>query len=258
MNLIIRHEDFETIYYTINSNERITIEVIDSKQSGSRSIQKGDFKRFNEMIDSADVYLKKDAAKSIKFIGDALTVDTSIAQSAEAHELLGDIYAYWKQYDLAISAYKSSIQNVKSSSAQLKLARAYLNNNDYDISLSTYKNIDEKTLTNYDKTVWFEGIGDAYIKIKDFSKAIKAYEDGLVVAKKHLIAPKVTDLNSKIAQVYSDQGQISKAKSYFSNSLNLAKKENKKRAVEEQVKVAEFNSVNARLRKRNCFKKTSD
>ena len=243
--LIISHPDFETIYYTIKSNERITIEVIDSKQPGKRSVNKGDFNRFNQMIDSADVYLKKDAEKSIKFIGNALDANTSAAQSAEAQELLGDIYRHWKQYDLAISAYKISLQNYETTSAQLKLARAYLNNGDFETSISTYNQIDLKKLSNYDKTVWFEGIGDAYVKNKNFSKAIQAYEDGLVIAKKHLIVPKVTDLNSKMAQAYSEQGQTSKAKTYFSNSLNLAEKENKKRAVEEQVKVAEFNNMNA-------------
>ncbi len=243
--LIISHNDFETIYYTVTSDERITIEVIDAKQNGRSKRLSSDFKRFNEMIDSADVYLKKDAEKSIKFIGNALNVEINAEQSAQAHELLGDVYVYWKQYDLAISAFKISLQNASTASAKLKLAEAYRNDGDFNTSLSTYQQIDEKDLSNYQKTVWFEGLGDTYVKLKDYSKAIKAYEDGLKVANKHLIAPKVTDLNSKMAQVYSDQGQTNKAKLLFSNSLNLAKNENKKRAVEEQVKVAEFNSVNA-------------
>ncbi|MGJ8548797.1 tetratricopeptide repeat-containing sensor histidine kinase [Winogradskyella wichelsiae] len=243
--LIIKHPDFETIYYTVKSNERISIEVIESKQSKYNSRSKGDFTRFNNMIDSADIYLKKDAEKSIKFIGDALDVNVNTNQSAEAHELLGDVYVYWKQYDLAISAYKVSLQNSKIASVELKLAKAYLNNGDFKTSLSSYQQIDEKILTNYEKAIWFEGIGDANLKAKNFEKAITAYEDGLKVAQKHLIAPKITDLNSKIAEVYSKKGQTSKAKSYFSNSLSLAKSENKKRAVEEQIKVAEFNSINA-------------
>ncbi|QXP80136.1 MULTISPECIES: histidine kinase [Winogradskyella] len=243
--LIIKHPDFETIYYTVKSNERITIEVIDSTQSKFSSRSKSDFTRFNKMIDSADVYLKKDAEKSIKFIGDALDVNINTNQNAEAHELLGDVYVYWKQYDLAISAYKVSLQNTEKASAKLKLAKAYLNNGDFKTSLSSYQQIDEKSLTNYEKTIWFEGIGDANLKTENFEKAITAYQDGLKVAQKHLIAPKITDLNSKIAEVYSKKGQTSKAKSYFSNSLSLAKSENKKRAVEEQVKVAEFNSINA-------------
>lgn len=244
--LIVKHKDFETIYYIINSSERIAIEVASESGRYSKKARGSHItKRFNEMIDSADIYLKKDAEKSIKFIGNALNVDISTTQSAEAHELLGDIYVYWKQYDLAISAYKISLQNTETATIQLKLAKTYFNNNDFENSLLIYKELNEKSLSNFEKTLWFEGLGDVYVMMKDFSKAIKAYDEGLKVAKKHVIASKITDLNSKLAQVYSDQGQIDKAKTYFSNSLILAEKENRTRAVEEQVKVAEFNALNA-------------
>jgi two-component system LytT family sensor kinase len=242
--LIISHDEFETIYYTIQTNERITIEVIDEDEDGRYSKTNSDLKRFNKMLDSADVYLKKDAEKSIKFIGDALNVNVSSIQSAAAHELLGDVYMHWKQYDLAISAYKISIQNAETSSAQLKLAKAYLRNDDFIMSISTYNSLNVSKLSNYEKTVLYEGIGDANLKTKNFPEAIKAYDDGLQIAKQHLIVPKETDLNSKLAQTYNEQGEKKKAKDYFGNSLNLAKRENKKRAVEEQIKVAEFNSDN--------------
>jgi two-component system LytT family sensor kinase len=242
--LIISHEDFETIYHTIQTDERIIIEVIEQGQSGRNNRTSSDLKRFNKMIDSADVYLKKDAEKSIKFIGDALNVDVSQNQSAQGYELLGDVYMHLKQYDLAISAYKISLQNVETSSAKLKLAKGYLKNDAIEKSISTYNSLNKIKLSNYEKTVLYEGIGDANLKTKNFPKAIEAYDDGLKIAKENLITPKVTDLNSKIGQAYNEQGEKNKAKNYFDNSLNLAAKENKKRSVEEKVKVAEFNSEN--------------
>jgi tetratricopeptide (TPR) repeat protein len=243
--LTISHNDFETIYYIIKSNERISIEVVEQDDFQSKSRARSNVtKRFNQMIDSADAYLKKDAEKSLKFVGDALNVNVSTKQSAEAHELLGDVYMYWKQYDLSISAFKISLQNTETASAQLKLADAYTKNGEFQKSISSYKNLDEESLSNYEKILLYEGIGDAHLKLKNIQAAIKSYETGLEVAKKHLIAPKVTDLNSKIAQAYNEKGEVTKAKSYYSNSLKLAKKENKKRAVEEQVKVAEFNNLN--------------
>lgn len=241
--LTVRHNDFETVFYTIKSDERIDIEIIsdtDFRLSKSNSVTK----RFNTMIDSADAYLKKDAAKSAKFIGDALNVEISPSQSAEAHEVLGDVYMYWKQYDLAISAYKISLQNLDTPSATLKLGKAYLQNKDSQNSITTYENISEDRLSNYEKTILYEGIGDANLEIKNIPKAIASYEKGLKTAKQHLIAPKITDLNSKIAQAYNKKGETTKAKDYFDNSLNLAANENKKRAVEEKAKVAEFNSDN--------------
>ncbi|WP_439151890.1 histidine kinase [Winogradskyella sp.] len=243
--LTVSHRDFETVFYTIESGERIIIEVTTENKPYSRKTRlDGAIQRFNQMIDSADIYLKKDAEKSLMFVGDALDVGVSSGQSAEAHELLGDIYMHWKQYDLAISAFKISIQNAETNSAKLKLAEAFNKNGDYQKSISTYKSIDEKTLSNYQKTTYYEGFGDVYINTENLTQAIASYEEGLKVAKRHLISPKVTDLNSKIAQAYNIKGEKSKAKDYFSNSLNLAEKENKKRAVEEKIKVAEFNSEN--------------
>ncbi len=244
--LMFSHPDFETKFHTIESSERITVKVMSQNNwSSRRSKNSASTERFNQMIDSADTYLRKDAEKSIKFIGDALNVNISPNQSAEAHELLGDIYMYWKQYDLAISAYKISLQNIEKSSAKLKLARAFLKNGDYQKSISTYNGLQEKDLSNYQKSELYEGIGDANLKANDIPKALSSYEEGLDIAKQHLITPKITDLNSKIAQAYNEKGEVSKAKDYYSNSLNLASQENKKRAVEEQVRVAEFNSENA-------------
>ncbi|WP_422106076.1 histidine kinase [Winogradskyella sp.] len=243
--LTISHKDFKTLYYTITSDERIYIKVLEEQVQQFRSSEKKLLNvQFNRMIDSADAYLKKDAQKSIKFVEDALKANTSPVQNAEAHELLGDVFMFWKQYDLAISAYKISLQNYTTNSARLKLARAHLKNDDHKKSIEIYDDIDESSLSNYDKTMLYEGLGDAYLKAKNFDESVKTYKKGLRVAKKYLITPKITDLNSKIAQAYNVQGDKVKAKGFFDNSLNLAEKENKKRAIEEQIKVAEFNSAN--------------
>src|SRR5690606_3831477 len=79
---------------------------------------------------------------------------------------------------------------------------------------------------------------------KQHQKAITAYKKGLAIAKRSLITPKITDLNSKIAQTYSASGALSEAESYYKSSLDLATKENKERAVKEKLKVADFNSAN--------------
>ncbi|WP_317166940.1 tetratricopeptide repeat-containing sensor histidine kinase [Winogradskyella ursingii] len=244
--LVIKHRDFETIFHTVQSDDnRLTIKVDNRDRRSAQQIKLDkNNQSFNQMIDSADVYLKKDAEKSIKFIGDALDIEITTRQSAEAHELLGDIYKYWKQYDLAISAYKISLQNAKKNSAKLKLAKAYMLNGNYQNSIVAYSKIDVESLSNYEKTQYYEGIGDAYVNSKNFVKAIDAFTNGLKVAEQHKISTKITDLNSKIAQTYSIQGKKNEAKLYFNNSLNLAKEQNVKRAVEEQIEVAEFNNRN--------------
>lgn len=242
--LVISHDDFETIYHTVTSDNRIEIVVItnNNEKKYSKFNKPNSTDLFNKLIDSADSYLKKDAQKSIQFIGDALNKELTSKQNAEAYELLGDVYTYWKQYDLAIPEYKISLNTAKTNSAKLKLAKAYYLNENYDNSEATYKDIKIRSLTNYQKVSYYEGLGDLYQKTKAYQKAIATYEEGLDLAKKYKIQAKKADLNSKIAETYSIQGNIENAKVFFDNSLDLAGKENKKRKAEEQEKVAEFNN----------------
>ncbi|MEZ4855574.1 MAG: histidine kinase [Gelidibacter sp.] len=243
--LVIRHKDFETVYYTIKSDERITVEVepiTPSKISNSR--YKKDVKAFNSLIDSAAAYLKIDAEKSIQFITEALLQSNTVKQNAEAYEELADVYMYWKQYDLAVSNYRISLQNSDSNDVKLKLANAYKENKNYQESIGIYKAITLSELSNWQLTVFYSGLGDTYVEIKAYSKAIETYKKGLEVAQKHLIKPMVTDLNSKIAQAYSANGKQDKAQTYFDNALNLASKENKTRAVKEKIAVADFENTN--------------
>jgi two-component system LytT family sensor kinase len=244
--LIIRHKDFETVYYIINNNESITVEVEPSETKNAYSKFKIDSRSnkqsFKSLMDSSKVYLKKDAKKSIQFIADALQVSQSVKENGEAYNILGDIYIHWKQYDLAASNYVISIQNIQNSSVKLKLAKAYEFNNNYQECLATYQSIDETELSNWQIIELYEGLGDVYFKIIDFNASIKTYKNGLALAKKHIVTPKITDLNSKLAQVYAASGNNQEAEQFYDNSLILANKENKKRALEETDKVADFKS----------------
>lgn len=243
--ITIRHKDFETVYYTVKDDERILIEVQSARQQQPVSSKlKTTTKAFNSLIDSAETYLKKDAEKSILFITEALSQSNTSKQNADAYEVLADVYTHWKQYDLAVSNYQISLQNVTNNDVKLKLAKAYEFNKNYQESVDVYKSIKISELTNYQQTLLYEGLGDTYVLIKNYNAAIENYKKGLTIAQKHLIKPKVTDLNSKIAKTYNASGKQEQAKGYFDNSLNLASKENKKRAVEEKVTVADFQNTN--------------
>ena len=246
--LIIRHKDFETIYYIIQSSERILVEVEPEIQEWGKFISKRSKKseapQFNQYIDSAETYLKKDAKKSIQFATDALERSNSRKENAEAYEVLGDVNTYWKQYDLAVSNYRISIQANETNNVKLKLALAYKENRNYQESLEVYNDINKKGLSNYQQVTLYEGLGDVYKLTNEFDASVKAYQDGLKIAQKHLITPKITDLNSKIAEVYNKKGAVQEAQGFFSNSLRLAENENKKRALEEKVKVADFENKN--------------
>ena len=243
--LIVRHKDFETVYHIIENNDRITVEVeaADVRQK-SNSKFKVDIKAFNGFIDSVSKYKKLDIKKSIGFVGDALSQSTTVSQNAEAYLLLAEVYMHWEQYDLAVTNYRVSLQNEETNAAKLGLAKAYERSKNYQESLETYEAINKKSLSNYQLVTLYEGLGDTYFSIKNFQESIDAYEKGLEVANKHLIKPKIVDLNSKIAQSYNSAGRADKAEQFFGNSLILAEQETKKRALEEKVTVADFQNKN--------------
>ena len=238
--LVIKHKDFETVYYTIENQERIRVEVRPFRYSSKAQLKNEPDIAFNSLIDSAMVYKKIDLERSIQFVTEALSESRSSKENAEVYEVLGDIYLYWKQYDIAVTNYRISLQSIKANEVQLKLAKAYTLNKNYQESISVFQNINEDQLSNWQKVVLHEGLGDTFFRIKEFDNALDSYNRGLEIASKNLIKPKVTDLNSKIAQTFDAQGKQETAEGFFENSLNLASQENEKRAVEEKVKVADF------------------
>ena len=243
--LVIRHKDFETVYYTIVDDERITVEVDPAEVREQSSPKfKRDIKTFNALIDSIGKYKKLDVSKSIEFAGEAISQSGSQKQNAEAYLVLAEVYMHWKQYDLAVTNYRVSLQNQESNEAKLGLAKAYERNKNYQESIDTYKAIDKKQLSNYQLVSLYEGLGDTYFSIKDYESSIEVYKKGLDISNKHLIKPKVVDLNSKIAQSYNSEGRVDKAEFFFDNSLVLAEQETKKRSLEEKETVAEFNNIN--------------
>lgn len=229
------------MYYIIQSNERIRVEV---RPNESLNFKTKMFREnpilFNALIDSADTYLKNDADKSIQFATEAFAISSSSKQNAEVYETFGNVYFEWKQEDLAITNYRISLQNIESNEVRLKLAKSYEANKNYQESITTYNDLDKNSLSNWQLTVLYEGLGDVYFNIKDYEASISAYKEGLNVAEKHLITPKITDLNSKIAQAYDANGKFKEAEGFFDKSLKLSVKENKKRAVQEKIKVADF------------------
>ena len=243
--LVVRHRDFETVYYTILNKERIRVEVTpQSKYTTGSYIYKISRNTFNNLIDSAEVYKKIDVDKSLQFAADALKASSSSRQNALVYEVLADIYMNWKQYDIAVTNYRISLQNVTSNEVQLKLAKAYMSNKNYQESLDAYNAINKRELSNWERTVFYEGIGNVYYLTKKYQEAIDAYKEGLAVAKKHIITPKITDFNSLIAKAYETFGAANEAESFYQNSLSLAENENKERALEEKVKVADFQNRN--------------
>ena len=244
--LVVVHPGFETVYYDIKSNEEIKILVEGFNYSNySRKIKsynKSESKKdlFIQNLDSASYYKDTDIEKSLSFVENILKEDNSSNQQAVIYKLLGSIYLQWNQYDLAIANYKTSLENKEDETIKIQLAKASMaldKNNEAELFLL---DINQKKLGLFEKVLRYELLGDVYLKKKDFSKAKKNYNDGLVIAEKNKIASKITDIKSKLGDLSAAEGNVAKANQLFSLSLDLAAKENPVRSIKEKEKVANY------------------
>jgi len=248
-NLTIEHPDFETVFYTIKDDEEIRILVegfektkeVSNKKTRSfykSKISRPDF--YNQYLDSAKLYKKKNIDKSLSFIEKTLKEELTTRRRASSFEVLADIYLHWKQYDLAIENYEGSLKEVNNTNIRLQLAKAYYLNKDYTKSEKAFDKVLSSKIDSYKKLTSYEGLGDVYVKTKNYRKAKTNYNKALRIAKENSVTPKITDLNSKLAEVFAQQGKNVEADKRFKNSLELANNENVKRSLKEQQKVADF------------------
>ncbi|MGG8496477.1 tetratricopeptide repeat-containing sensor histidine kinase [Tenacibaculum sp. TC6] len=245
--LMVSHPNFETVYYTIKGGDEIRIEVEENKRDKkSKSLNKLNFSiskrknNYTQYLDSAKFYEKKDIDKSLSFVEKALKENINRYQKADVLKTLATIYFYWQQYDLAIENYEASLKEVDDVSLRLQLAKTQFLYKKYQASELSYLQSLKGKLTAYETMSLYEGLGDVYTAMNQFSKAQLNYKSALTIAQNNSYRSKITDLNSKLAEVYAKSGDIKKADSLFKNSLELATKENVKRSLMEEEKVADF------------------
>ncbi|AZJ36812.1 tetratricopeptide repeat protein [Tenacibaculum singaporense] len=243
--LEVSHPNFNRVFYTIKDDEDIKVEVEGFTPKRKSKLSSYSARKqtglYSQYLDSVQFYKKKDIDKSLSFVEKTLLINPNKSQRATVFKELAEVYFYWKQYDLAVENYQISLQEVNSPRVRLKLAKAAFLSEDYSSSEQNYlQSLQSGVLNNYLRLTAYQGLGDVYLAQKNYNQAKANYEKALEIAKKNLITPKITDLNSKLAEVFAAQGNTQKADGYFKNSLKLASEENKKRSLKEQQKVADF------------------
>jgi len=250
--IAVSHPDFDTVYYTLKSNEDVKVLVEDYFLEEKKVYSK--FKSISKRndlylthLDSARFYKEKDIDKSLSFVEKALKNKESRQRNATSYKTLADIYLYWKQYDLAVNNYKLSIQIKENTATKIALGKAQYLLKDFIESQKTFQEINKLKLSNYERITVLEYLGDINFSFKKYNTAKTYYNQSLTLSKDNLVTPKITDLNSKLADVFAAEGNISKADIQFKNSLKLANDENINRALKEEEKVADFYNTNQRF-----------
>ncbi len=255
--LIFESPEFETVRYRVRSNEDVDVLVEDyeaastkKKESKNRSGIYGTSVDHKRLLDSANFYKRTDLEKSIDFIARSIAPLGSQGNKQELSaslSTLGEIYMFHKQYDLAIANFKDALSARETSKTKLLLGKAYILNGEYENAESTLTPLlDVKNMVPYQRAELYEALGDTYKGLANLKKAQEFYREGLQIAEKNQISPKVIDLNSKMADVYASQDRTIEAEGFYQNSLNLSKKVAPERSIQESEKVADFYNQKSR------------
>ena len=248
--LIFKSADFETVRHRIDSDEDIRLVVKDyQKPLQNRRISVS--ASHAQLLDSANQYRKNNIEKSIDFIAQSSGIlgrNPNKRLRGQSLTNLGEIYLYHQQNDLAITNLRDALTANKTIKGQLLLAEALLNDKQWAAAEKELKILqDQKGMVPYQRIQLYEIWGDVKSAMSESKLALEFYEEGLKVAKKNQVAPKITDLTSKIAETYALSNRRIEAEGYFDSSLELSKKESPKRAIQESEKVADFYNSSSRF-----------
>lgn len=261
--LIIEHQDIETLWYNVEKNDDVLILVEGFESSVSdRSNSPPDISiRHQQLLDSAEHYKAKDIEKSIDFVAQSIALLGKRGRRKElARSLskLGEVYQYHKQLDLAIDNYEDALENNKTIATSLLLGRAYNLTSRFNETIGLLDPLSKvKTMPPYQSAVLYELLGDAKKGEGKTKEAIELYNRGLLIAEKNQNTSKMIDLNSKLADSYSIDNQAMEAEAYYGNSLELAVQSAPKRALQEKEKVADFYNTKSRFNEEINMRKSS-
>ena len=242
--LIFSGQDIETKRHTVTSDENIVLEVenFDETTISKRRARTGI--NYQLALDSAQYYKESDIEKSIEFVAKAMETLNARGKKKELSQaltILGEVYLYHGQHDLAISNLEDAHNSQKTIKNTLLLGQAYLKNRDFTLAKTMFdKLVGLKRLAPIQRIAMYEGLGDTARGLGQLESALEYYKGGLTIAEKNQVAAKVIDLNSKIADAFAAANRTVEAQGYYNNSLRLSQEQTPQRAVQESEKVADF------------------
>jgi lipopolysaccharide biosynthesis regulator YciM len=256
--------EFISVSHRVTSNEDVDV-LVEDYTPLSKKKPKFESKRWEpqtqQYLDSAIYYRAIDIEKSIDFVTKAISGlgrNGDKTDLAKSYTVLGNTYQYYKQYDLAIDSYKNALVASKNTQTELLLAESYILNKEYTNAITVLKTtLQTNNISVEQKAQIYESLGDAYKGLGDSEKSLESYNIGLNYATSKSRLSKLTDLNSKIADVYVESNLMDEAEEYYDNSLILSEQEAPKRAVQEKEKVADFYNKQSEYDKEVTLRKKS-
>ncbi len=247
--LVFESPQFETVRHIIRSSEDVDVLVKDFSKTDqgvtgrSKSVESR-VSLHRAYLDSANSYKKNNIETSIDFITKSIAQLGKRGNKSELSQsltTLGEVYLYHNQFDLAITSFFDALEAQNSARTTFLLGKSYVLNGEFEKAKTTLDPLLKvRNKEPFQKVEINEYLGDAYLGLGDTDKAVVFYEEGLIIAEKNQITPKVTDLNSKIADAYVKDNRSIEAEGYYTNALQLAKRQAPQRSIQEKEKVADF------------------
>jgi len=167
------------------------------------------------LLDSSDVYLKKDYNKSFAYLEQAYLL--SLKDEHEKYRVpvlrkLGDFYTYYKQHNLAALNYEKSLSKAHNKYNQrnrtelfeylLKAGEQYILAKQPKKSIEVYHKYQVRGLSSLNQFRINEAYGDAYFAIPDYNNALKYYKKAK--ANSYGLSNKayLSNIKLKIAKLY--------------------------------------------------------
>ncbi len=242
-----------SIYYEVKDESEKVVPPVNEKnrmRSVSKKIRTDNSTQFKKELDSAVYYMNTNSIQSVGFVGNALKYANDKSKISQSYSVLGDVYMNLKQYDLAVSNYTIAVDNSSNTNYQLKLAKAFLLNNEYENGENLYNDLlKEVGLTTAQKVEVYEGLGDVFSKLNQHEKALSQYRTALTLNKRTLNINKNENLNLKISSAFEANGETEKAEGYLLNFQEADVAQSPKKTVIKSQRVADFYSRNKNVDK---------
>ena len=247
-----------SIYYEVeDKSDQVRAQRDEKKRvnSVSKKARIDNSTKFKKELDSAIYYKNRNSIQSIDFVANALNFADDDSQISQSYNVLGDVYMNLKQYDLAVSNFKIAVDNSNNTSYELKLAKAYLLNNEFQKSKNQFNSLLKKRgINTIQKVEIYEGLGDVYSKQSQYNKALTEYKTALGLNKRTSNINKTASLNTKISKTLEATGETEKAEGFlFSSQPNVAKQSPKEAAIENR-RAANFYDRNKNIDKEVKFR----
>ncbi|MDX5585775.1 MAG: tetratricopeptide repeat protein, partial [Aureibaculum sp.] len=242
-----------SIYYEVKDESEKVVPPVNEKnrmRSVSKKIRTDNSTQFKKELDSAVYYMNTNSIQSVGFVGNALKYANDKSKISQSYSVLGDVYMNLKQYDLAVSNYTIAVDNSSNTNYQIKLAKAFLLNKEYENCENLYNDLlKEVRLTTAQKVEVYEGLGDVFSELNQHEKALSQYRTALTLNKRTLNINKNENLNLKISSAFEANGETEKAEGYLLNFQEADVAQSPKKTVIESQRVADFYSRNKNVDK---------